>query len=146
MASLQLEVRVSNSPELAAHGVAELVEFAPAVPFQQALAEMQQCSANMLIQDEVFRYQVPGKLYDYIQSGKPILAVCPERSATANVCEGLPNCWRAWSDGEMAAALAEILRGQFVAPLSAEASEQYSRRARTRQLAGLIEGLVAVPD
>lgn len=128
--------------ELAAHEIAGLVEFAPPVPFQQALAEMQQCSANMLIQDEIFRYQVPGKLYDYIQSGKPILAICPERSATANVCRDLPNCWRAWSDSESVAALAGILQGRFAPPLSALALEQYSRRARTRQLAELIEGLV----
>lgn len=128
--------------DVAAHGLTGMVEFAPSVPFQQALAEMQQCSANMLIQDEVFRYQVPGKLYDYIQSGKPLLAICPANSATANVCRDLPNCWRAWGDAELAAALADILQGRFAAPLSANQSEQYSRRARTRQLAGLIEGLV----
>ena len=129
--------------ELAAHGVADIVEFAPPVPFQQALAEMQQCSANMLIQDEVFRYQVPGKLYDYIQSRKPILAICPERSATANVCAAIPNVWRAWSDSELTAALAGILKGQFAAPLEVPELEKYSRRGRTRQLVTALEGLAA---
>lgn len=143
-----LRFRGSGKPgrfdaELATHGVADLVEFAPPVPFQQALAEMQQCSANMLIQDEIFRYQIPGKLYDYIQSGKPILAVSPERSATARVCSRLPNCRRAWDDEELAAALADIMQAGSWSPMSPTAVEEFSRRARTGALAELIQGLVA---
>lgn len=129
--------------KLEEHGISELVEFVPAVPFEQAVAEMQQCSANMLIQDEVFRYQIPGKLYDYIQTGKPILAICPVGSATANVCAALPNCWRAWSDAELAAALEGILTQPPIASLAPGEVEQYSRRARTRQLAQLLEEVMA---
>jgi len=130
-------------PELAAHGVADLVEFAPPVPFQQALAEMQECSANMLIQDEIFRYQIPGKLYDYIQSGKPILAVTPAGSATARVCSRLPHCQRAWDDEELARAIADIMQQRVPASLPPQAVEEFSRRARTTALAGLIADLVA---
>lgn len=129
--------------ELAAHGVAELVEFVPPVPFQQALAEMQTCSANMLIQDEIFRYQIPGKVYDYIQSGKPILAICPQDSATARVCERLPNCRRAWEEDELVAALTDIMQARLGAPLSPSAIAGYSRRARTEALADLIQDLAA---
>lgn len=128
--------------ELAAHDIADIVEFAPAVAFEQAVAEMQQCSANMLIQDEIFKYQIPGKLYDYIQSQKPLLAICPAGSATANVCRDLPNCWRVWQDDELASAIVALLAGQFTAALDMQAANTYSRRARTGQLANLMQSLL----
>jgi len=129
--------------ELAAHDIADVVEFAPAIPFEQAVTEMQQCSANMLIQDEIFKYQIPGKLYDYIQSQKPLLAICPEGSATANVCSALPNCWRVWQDAELANAIVALLAGHFHEPLDALTASTYSRRARTGQLALLMQSLLA---
>ena len=110
--------------ELVAHDIADLVEFAPAIPFEQAVTEMQQCSANMLIQDEIFKYQIPGKLYDYIQSQKPLLAICPAGSATANVCRALPNCWRVWQDDELASAIIALLAGQFTEPLDVQTAWQ----------------------
>lgn len=128
--------------ELAAQDIADIVEFAPAVAFEQAVAEMQQCSANMLIQDEIFKYQIPGKLYDYIQSQKPLLAICPAGSATANVCRALPNCWRVWQDDELASAIVALLAGQFTAPLDMQTANTYSRRARTGQLANLMQSLL----
>lgn len=128
--------------ELAALDIADLVEFAPAIPFEQAVTEMQQCSANMLIQDEIFKYQIPGKLYDYIQSQKPLLAICPAGSATANVCRALPNCWRVWQDDELASAIVALLAGQFTAPLDMQTANTYSRRARTGQLANLMQSLL----
>jgi hypothetical protein len=129
--------------ELAAHGIADVVEFAPAIPFEQAVTEMQQCSANMLIQDEIFKYQIPGKLYDYIQSQKPLLAICPEGSATANVCSALPNCWRVWQDAELTNAIVALLAGHFHEPLDARTANTYSRRARTGQLALLMQSLLS---
>jgi hypothetical protein len=128
--------------ELAAHDIADLVEFAPAIAFEQAVAEMQQCSANMLIQDEIFKYQIPGKLYDYIQSQKPLLAICPDGSATANVCRTLPNCWRVWQDAELATAISALLAGHFREPLDTATANSYSRRARTVQLASLMQSLL----
>ena len=129
--------------ELAALDITDIVEFVPAIPFEQAVAEMQQCSANMLIQDDIFKYQIPGKLYDYIQSQKPILAICPAGSATANVCTALPNCWRVWQDDELSSALVTLLEGHFSEPLAAGSANQYSRRARTGELAAQIQQLLA---
>lgn len=129
--------------ELSRYDISDLVEFVPAIPFEQAVAEMQHCSANMLIQDEIFKYQIPGKLYDYIQSQKPILAICPKGSATANVCDKLPNCWRVWEDDELKAAIMALMAGQFEPHLDIKTLNSYSRRARTGQLAELIQQLLA---
>lgn len=123
--------------------IEELVQFLPAIPFEQAVIEMQQCSANLLIQDEVFKYQIPGKLYDYIQSQKPLLAICPKGSATANVCIDIPNCLQVWNEDEIESALITLLSGTISEPLPSEKIHSFSRRARTAQLASLIEKLLA---
>ena len=104
---------------------------------------MQQCSANLLIQDEVFKYQIPGKLYDYIQSQKPLLAICPKGSATANACIDIPNCLQVWNEDEIESALITLLSGTISEPLPSEKIHSFSRRARTAQLASLIEKLLA---
>jgi hypothetical protein len=122
----------------------ELVDFLPAIPFEQAVIEMQQCSANLLIQDEIFKYQIPGKLYDYIQSQKPLLAICPEGSATANACIDIPNCLQVWNEDEIESALITLLSGTISEPLPSEKIHSFSRRARTAQLASLIEKLLAI--
>lgn len=145
--NFSLVFRGSDKPEncdslLQTLDIVELVEFLPAIPFEQAVIEMQQCSANLLIQDDVFKYQIPGKLYDYIQSKKPILAICPKESATATACIEIPNCWRVWQEDEIESAIKSMLDRKLAEPLTAEAIHSFSRRARTLQLANLVQELV----
>jgi hypothetical protein len=123
---------------LQAADVQDLVEFCPAVPFEQSIAEMQSSSANLLIQDTVFQYQIPGKLYDYIQTRQPLLAICPAGSATANRCQSIPNCLRVWNDSEIYQALQQLLTAPALPQLNNDATALFSRRARTAQLIELI--------
>lgn len=37
---------------------------------------------------------IPAKFFDYLAAGRPILAVCPMRSATWNACESVPHAYR----------------------------------------------------
>jgi len=37
---------------------------------------------------------IPAKFYDYLAAGRPILAVCPTRSATWLACESVPHAYR----------------------------------------------------
>lgn len=125
--------------EIALSDVCDLVEFCPAVAFEQSIAEMQSSNANLLIQDTVFQYQIPGKLYDYIQTRQPLIAICPEGSATANRCNAIPNCLRVWHDDEIKIALEKLLNGTELPQLSSDDINLFSRRARAAQLATLIE-------
>lgn len=123
-------------------GISALVEFLPAVPFTQAQAEMMQCSANLLIQDQIFNYQVPGKLYDYIQSGKPLLAICPPDSATAQACLAMPNAVQAWQQDELTAALQRLFTEPAQPGLNPAQAQPFSRRQRTVELMALCQKLL----
>jgi hypothetical protein len=139
-----LRFRGSSKPgqydrQLADANISDVVEFLSAIPFEQAVNEMHQSSANMLIQDEIFKYQIPGKLYDYIQTQKPILAICPPDSATANRCDSLPNCLRVWTHNEMYSALLSLINETAsINQLSEIDLQKYSRRNNTKTLSEIL--------
>lgn len=128
---------------LVQHQLTDLVQFLGPVPFAKAQAEMMMCSANLLIQDEIFKYQIPGKIYDYIQSGKPLLAICPPGSATAEVCQRLPNSLRVWQQQELADAIVRLMQPPGLPALSASVQASFSRRQRAVELDQLLRQLVA---
>jgi hypothetical protein len=125
--------------ELQRFGISELVEFLPAVPFADAQAEMMSSSANLLIQDEIFNYQVPGKLYDYVQSAKPLLAICPPDSATADVCRRVPDCLRVWQSTEIKSALQQLISRPPADTIAVP--DSFSRFQGAVQLAALLTQL-----
>ena len=61
------------------------VEFCSRVPFREAFAEMFKAQALVLLQHELFQFQIPGKAYEYISSGRPILAITTRDGATAEL-------------------------------------------------------------
>lgn len=124
-------------------GISELVEFLPAVPFAEAQAEMMGSSANLLIQDEIFNYQVPGKLYDYVQSAKPLLAICPPHSATADVCRRVPDCLRVWQSTEIKSALQHLISRPPADTIAVP--DSFSRFQGAVQLAALLTQLSSQP-
>jgi hypothetical protein len=113
--------------------ISELVEFLPATSFKNALAEMYQASATVLIQDEIFHRQIPGKIYDYISVKRPILAITPKDSATADLVRELSFAKSAWGTQEIASQLVALLNNnEGSAPY--HNLKQYSRKAKTIQL------------
>lgn len=122
--------------------IEDLIEFCPSVSFEKSIEEMHSSNANLLIQDTVFKYQIPGKLYDYIQAKQPILAICPPNSATSNRCKSIPNSIQAWSDNEIYQALLSLISGSNMPKLNDDSIASFSRRARTVELAELAEKLI----
>ncbi len=61
-----------------------LVRFTGSVPYLESLCSMQRANALLLIQDAIFNLQTPGKLYEYIRAGRPIVVVTPHESSTGN--------------------------------------------------------------
>ena len=111
--------------------ISELVEFLPSISFDGAIAEMQQASATVLIQDEIFHRQIPGKIYDYISVKRPILAITPKNSATADLIADLSFGVSAWGVDEIATSLQTMLDNNI--DCSADV-EQYSRKVKTKEL------------
>ena len=58
-------------------GIADVVEFLPRVGRRESLAEMQRASALLLLQAGT-AMAIPGKLYEYLAVGRPVLALCED--------------------------------------------------------------------
>ncbi len=113
--------------------ILDLVEFLPATSFKNALTEMNQASATVLIQDELFNRQIPGKIYDYISVKRPILAITPKDSATADLVRELSFAKSAWGAQEIASQLVALLNNNEGSD-PCHSIKQYSRKAKTIQL------------
>lgn len=61
-----------------------VLECIPRVSYAEATAYQVQADLLLLLQPG-FPLQVPRKLYEYVASGRPIMAITEERSATANI-------------------------------------------------------------
>jgi glycosyltransferase involved in cell wall biosynthesis len=67
-------------------GIERLVEFLPRVPRKQSIQAMMSASALLLLQPG-HTVSVPGKLYEYLAAGRPILAIAEEGETAAVVRE-----------------------------------------------------------
>lgn len=64
-------------------GIAPFVQLAPAIPYREALAEMMQTTALLVLQGSTSNAAVPAKLYEYLRAGRPILALTDSAGETA---------------------------------------------------------------
>jgi glycosyltransferase involved in cell wall biosynthesis len=70
-------------------GIADVVEFVPHVPRAEVLQQMVDASALLVVQP-VTKVSVPGKLYEYLAAGRPILALAEPGGETAAVVRQTP--------------------------------------------------------
>jgi hypothetical protein len=78
-------------------GIKALVKFIAGVPFLHALKNMMSCNALLLIQDSRFNSQIPGKMYEYLRTHKPILVKADKQGLTAKAVlehEGTIVCYQ----------------------------------------------------
>jgi hypothetical protein len=67
----------------ALHGLATVVEIAPPVPYQTAIAEMLGADLLLVFQGSAFNAQVPAKIYEYLRTGNPVLGLVDPAGDTA---------------------------------------------------------------
>ncbi|MDR3368501.1 polysaccharide deacetylase family protein [Rhodoferax sp.] len=67
----------------AAYGLEDIVDIAPPVPYQQAIAEMMGADLLLVFQGSNFNAQIPAKIYEYLRAQRPILAVLDPSGDTA---------------------------------------------------------------
>lgn len=124
------------------HQLSDCVLFKPSISYMESIDEMLTTQALFLLQGEMFNNQIPGKAYEYLRSGKPILALTDHKGATAELLRTHDAVFVADMCSE--AEIAEQLLKLFDAagkPVQRQI-EQYSRNATARQLAGLLDTLV----
>lgn len=129
------------------HGVQAFIELAPAVPYREALAEMQAADALLVMQASNCNAQIPGKIYEYLRAGRPIIGLTDPAGDTAGVLRdaGLDTIARLDSVAGIAAALSlfvDAVRSGSAKLPRHEAVRAASRQGRTKALARLLTGVV----
>lgn len=65
------------------HGLKDIIEFAPALPYLEALTEIQHADGLLLLQAANCNSQIPAKLYEYLRARRPVLALTHLHGDTA---------------------------------------------------------------
>lgn len=133
---------------IAEHGIADIVQLAPHVPYRTALAEMLSADGLLILQATNCNHQVPAKLYEYLRARRPILALTDSEGDTAATLRqaGVDSIAPLDQKDAIIEALPRFLEQirNGTAPLaSAAVIAAHSRRARTEQLARLLDQVAA---
>jgi glycosyltransferase involved in cell wall biosynthesis len=126
------------------HGVPDLIELSPAIPYRQALAEMMEVDALLVMQASNCNAQIPAKIYEYLRAGRPILGLTDAVGDTAGVLReaGLDTIVALDSAAAIEAALPAFLESvrNGTAPVAqAQAVQRASRQGRSQALANLLD-------
>ena len=129
------------------HGVGDLVELQPPVPYREALLEMARAEALLVLQASNCNDQVPAKLYEYMRCRRPLVGLTDPQGDTASVLRraGINDIARLDSPEEIAALLRQVLQNlkQGSAQLpNADVARRASRQQRTAELASLLDQVI----
>ncbi|WP_229411246.1 MULTISPECIES: glycosyltransferase [unclassified Massilia] len=130
------------------HGVDDIVEIAPSVPYREALREMLSVDGLMVFQGTPFNTQIPAKLYEYFWARRPILGLVDPTGETARVMgaagfESVAHMDRPESIVPVLKAFIEQIRSGSVHVASDEVVKQCSRANRAQQLAHLLDAAIS---
>jgi len=126
------------------NGVEELIELLPPVPYRAALEEMVRADGLLVLQAANCNEQVPAKIYEYLRTGRPIIALTDPRGDTASVLRdgGIDTVARLDSAGDVAALLGRFvadIRGHRAPTADPSYVARASRRERAASLAALLD-------
>jgi glycosyltransferase involved in cell wall biosynthesis len=126
------------------HRVEPFIDIQPAIPYREALQEMLEADALMILQGASCNEQIPAKLYEYLRAGRPVLALADPIGDTGRTAKqlGLPFVTALESaqaiEQALPAFLAALRNGSL--PIADRHSvDRYSRRTITGQLAALFD-------
>jgi glycosyltransferase involved in cell wall biosynthesis len=125
-------------------GIGGIVRLEPVIPHEQALRELHAADGLLVFQGRQYNDHIPTKVYEYLQSGKPILALTDQAGDTAELLReaGIGTIVQMDSKNEIRDGLLDFIESIRTgkAPVASDAVvERYSRRARTRELAALFD-------
>jgi glycosyltransferase involved in cell wall biosynthesis len=123
-----------------------LIEFAPPIPYREALDEMIRADGLLVMQASNCNQQIPAKLYEYLRAGRPVLGLTDPAGDTAGVLRqaGISTIARLDSIDEIAQVLPRFLDQirKHSAPLpDPKYVASASRGRRTEELANLLNEL-----
>jgi hypothetical protein len=132
----------------AAYGVGDFIEVEPAVGYRQALSEMLEADALLVMQAANCNEQIPAKLYEYLRAGRPIIGLTDPGGDTAGVLNRAQIPYIAPLDQPNAISrtlldVVEALRAGTASRPDNVAVLCASRRQRARELALLLDEVTA---
>jgi glycosyltransferase involved in cell wall biosynthesis len=127
------------------------IEIIPYVPHKESVAYLLKSDALLLIVDDTKESNeiVPGKVYEYIGVGKPVIALAPAKSAIAELLEETrAGDVIAYGDVEACAKSLRTLiqryrKGESLYSPNTTAIKSYERREAARTLASTLDQLCA---
>lgn len=132
------------------HDITDFIEVKPAIPYAEALLEMKQAAALLVMQGANCNDQIPAKLYEYFRAQRPILGLVDPQGDTAWAMEQLEYREIAALESEEAirtllpAFLQKLRRGDL--PIAPRAIvDRYSRRGGAEKLAAELDSIVVSP-
>jgi glycosyltransferase involved in cell wall biosynthesis len=149
--ALKLRFRAAVHDQLvsrlaAEHGVQDMVEVCPPVPYRMALQEMLRADALLVMQASNCNEQIPAKIYEYLRTGRPIVCLSDPRGDTVGVMRdaGLDMVAALDSADQIGRLLTRLLAGDAAHQLPrAAAVAAASRQRRTASLVSCLERLVS---
>jgi glycosyltransferase involved in cell wall biosynthesis len=87
----------------------DLTKFIEPVPFIKALNNMLHADALLLIQDSRFNKQIPGKVYEYLRTQKPLLVKADPKGETAKLARQFPAVEVAYDRKSITTSLSRLL-------------------------------------
>jgi glycosyltransferase involved in cell wall biosynthesis len=127
-------------------GLGGLVKLAPRVGYRDAIAELVSASGLLLFQGPECNDQIPAKAYEYLAAGRPIFGLINRDGDTCALLRecGVPYLADMNSPEEIARALERFLgdvKSGTAHVVPPEIAARYSRRARTQELARVLDSL-----
>ncbi|WP_246480074.1 glycosyltransferase [Motiliproteus sediminis] len=136
------------APMIAAAGIDQIVSLEPPVPYTQALQEMFDADALLLLQGADCNQQIPAKAYEYLRARKPVLALTDPEGDTARLLadNGVAAIASLYDEDAIADALKnfclKLQQERFVLP-DLEAINRYDRRTISAEFVGHLESVLA---
>lgn len=125
-------------------GIDDIVSFPGSISYASAIREMQSADVLMVFQDSTCNWQIPAKVFEYMQAQRPILAWADRESDTAEILSGC-DMGKYIAPLSDAGAIADVLEN-FIQEGGWRAKsighERFERRALTEKLALLVEAIV----
>lgn len=151
--NLQVLLRATRSdalykPMLSELGLSEIVKLEPTISYRDALREMLRADGLLLFQASICNHQIPAKLYEYLRAGRPIFALTDPIGNTAGSLRAanVTDIVSLSDENDIVDGLRRFLnrlREGKATGVSREIANLHSRRSRTRELAVLLDDVIA---
>ena len=126
--------------------VGEMIEFRGSRSHDEVLASLKGAAGLLLLVDGVHARHVPGKMYEYLGSGKPILMIGPADSDAARILQQTGAGMTVGATvGSIIEGLETVLTGCLSADINPEAIMAYESKALSQKLADLLDTVSTAP-